>query len=585
GPVGGAYDRLGGAIAGVVSASADSIAIAGKASPGSVWNIRALQSGEVQFALTQSDILSGAVRGQGVFAEPTSGIQALATLYEETLHLVATRKSGVESYQDLEGMRVGLGPPDSGTNATARTVLAAHGVNLSSLKVSETSVSEAVEALDEGNLDAYFAVSTIPCDPVSRSLQSGKAVLVPVDSELCEELDERGALRLTDVFADDYEGLEDDAETLAVDAILCVRDDVSADVVFEIMRICYKQRDRLADTAGIELATFTPDEAAEIPFALHPGATLFYYEQNAVELPVQVRTGIYVYDIYNLDIRTRTYDVQAMVWFKWRGHLKDGDDVAFKLINGELGSRELKETEHFGGWTYKSYEITATMRGRFDLVRYPFDEQLIELAIQHDTEDEDRLIFVEDLEVVSGEEGLAKTIGTREVADWKVKGVDQAVTSFKFPTDFGSPTGKAEKAAAWSRYNVTFRIERILFPYLIKFMGPLVIIVLMAFVVFFIHPKEFEVQAGIVITALLSCVAFHITQADNLPDVGYLVTADKFFIVSYVVIFIALVQVVLENYYFHRENLTAALKVDQVSRILFPILFFGPIAYLIGSSL
>ena len=37
-----------------------------------------------------------------------------------------------------------------------------------------------------------------------------------------------------------------------------------------------------------------------------------------------------------------------------------------------------------------------------------------------------------------------------------------------------------------------------------------------------------------IFTALLSCIAFHYTQADTLPNVTYLVAADKLFLGAYV---------------------------------------------------
>ncbi|MFC1708037.1 TAXI family TRAP transporter solute-binding subunit [Planctomycetota bacterium] len=586
GPKGGAYDRLGSACAKVVTDEAAVFSVTFQLSPGSVWNIRALQAGDVQLAFAQSDILSAATRGEEGFASPASEVRALAVVYEETLHLLARRDSGVTSYEDLRGKRVSLGSEGSGTHWSAQTVLAAHGIEPSDMLVRQESLEDTLKAFEMGELDAMFLVSTVPSIHAQRLLSGGQATVVPVDTDKVEDLDARGAFRLTSVFAEDYAGLSEDADTLAVDAVLCGRSDLTRDAVYEILTICFKQREELETTAGVDLDEFTPDELPDIPFAFHPGAVTFYYEQAAVDLPVQVHTGFYVEDIFNFDIRTQTYDVLGGVWFKWRGQLKGGDEeFPFKLLSGQLTSNVLKKTERFGGWTYLYYEFTATMHGHFELSRYPFDRQYMELSITHQAEAVEDLVFVAD-QTFDGTEGdLEKSVGTRQVADWMISDVGQSVSAVSYGTDFGSPLKLKTEQTRWSRYTLKFEIERILFPYLIKFMGPLLIIVLMSFVVFFINAKEFEVQASIVITALLSCVAFHITQADNLPDVGYLVTADKFFIVSYTVIFFSLLEVVLENHYHHSEQHNRAALVDKISRILFPLMFAGPITYLILSSL
>jgi len=584
GPAGGAYDRVGRSLADSVTRNASILEVSATPSEGSVWNVRAIQAGQVQLGLAQSDILSQATRGEGAFATPADQVRALTTLYEETLHILVRADAGITRFAELKGKRVSLGPEGSGTNATALTVLDAHALRPDDLTVSQISIEESVKQLQAGKLDAAFIVSTVPSSFVQAALSGGRAKLLSVDEEQVAELDERGALRLSEIFPADYQGLETEVHAMAVDAVLCARKSLSANAVYEILQVMEKKREVIVAAAGVELSGFSPDEAPDIPFTLHRGAVRFFYERDAVALPIKVRTGFYIEDIFNFDIRTQTYDMQGVVWFRWRGRIRT-DEIPFKLLNGELTRKERTTVEHYGGWTYHSYEFTATMRGRFELFRYPFDTQQVQLAIAHPTDDESTFQFVVDRPDQGDGTDLERSIATRRVADWAIVAVHQKTASFSYPTDFGTPSGEGKPQRRWSRFTLSFEIRRVLVPYLIKFLGPLVIIVMMSFVVFFIHPKEFEVQAGIVITALLSCVAFHITQADSLPDVGYLVTADKFFIVSYAVIFLSLIQVVVENYYFHAGKLTHAHAIDKVARYLFPVAFFGPIAYLVWSSL
>src|SRR6185436_8179680 len=51
-----------------------------------------------------------------------------------------------------------------------------------------------------------------------------------------------------------------------------------------------------------------------------------------------------------------------------------------------------------------------------------------------------------------------------------------------------------------------------------------------------IPPEKLDVRSAMGVTALLACIAFHYTQADTLPDVTYLVAADKLFLGAYVFI-------------------------------------------------
>ena len=87
------------------------------------------------------------------------------------------------------------------------------------------------------------------------------------------------------------------------------------------------------------------------------------------------------------------------------------------------------------------------------------------------------------------------------------------------------------------------------------------------------------------IAALLACVAFHTTQADNLPQVGYVVTADQFFMIAYAVVFLTLLQVVAEHTLFLMGNRTLAVRLDRIARGVYPVFFFGLTALVIARSL
>ena len=58
-----------------------------------------------------------------------------------------------------------------------------------------------------------------------------------------------------------------------------------------------------------------------------------------------------------------------------------------------------------------------------------------------------------------------------------------------------------------------------------------------------------------------------------MPEVGYLVVADKFFILSYFVIFLTIVQTVVAQGLFARGAIEKARMIDVVSRFVFPAMY------------
>lgn len=68
-----------------------------------------LQKGEAEVAFSQTDIATYAIEGKEMFKEKIEGIKAIAALYPETVQIVTTEKSGINSVEDLKGKTVSVG--------------------------------------------------------------------------------------------------------------------------------------------------------------------------------------------------------------------------------------------------------------------------------------------------------------------------------------------------------------------------------------------------------------------------------------------------------------------------------------------
>ncbi|MHC4829360.1 MAG: TAXI family TRAP transporter solute-binding subunit [Planctomycetota bacterium] len=554
-------------------------------SAGSVENLTLLREGKADFALCQADVLYEATQSRA----PSAGtLRAVAGVMVEAVHVIVRNDAEVTTFDELQGYRVLAGKPGSGTAQTFANLLEAHSLPPNAVQRTYIADADAPAALLAGRIEAWIVTSAAPREAIRELLATGEVSLVPLTPDGLGNLTKRSPALRDGVIPKEAYGLEEDVPTIVVRTVLAASTNTSDEVVGEVLRSLVDQ--------GAELGAVHPrageqaveDRARDLPAPLHTGAIAFFRSRTALELPVKVYTGIFFVDISNLDLKNGTYIADFYVWFSWQGEqLTVGDEgFRFELMNGSIDAIDDATVERLGPWTYLSHRIRATLHGDFPLHSYPFDDQSLTIEFESPNLLAAELEFVPDnrnpfghkLEERSLDEGLT-------ISDWRVAGVEHRAATKVYKTDFGSPYEKASKERGFSRYVFEIKLARVLMPYVVKFCVPLIVIVLMSFSVFFINPKEFEVQAGIVIIALLSCVAFHLSQADALPEVGYLVTADKFFLLSYVVIFLTLVEVVAENYYFHRGDLVRAHRLDRVSRFLFPLMFFGPIAFMIATAL
>ena len=111
------------------------VAIA-QSSNGSVANVDAIRSGELESGFVQSDIAYWAYTGTGIFEGQgkVENLRAIASLYPESIHIVARKGAGIATVRDLKGKRVSLDEPGSGTLVDARIILEAFGLSEADLQ-------------------------------------------------------------------------------------------------------------------------------------------------------------------------------------------------------------------------------------------------------------------------------------------------------------------------------------------------------------------------------------------------------------------------------------------------------------------
>ena len=87
--------------------------------------------------------------------------------------------------------------------------------------------------------------------------------------------------------------------------------------------------------------------------------------------------------------------------------------------------------------------------------------------------------------------------------------------------------------------------------------------------VFLVPVAEFAERLSLAMTALLSILVFHMTQSESLPNVGYIIIGDLYFILAYVFMFILICNIVLVNLYLSNEKKELAEKLEKRFSIIF----------------
>lgn len=174
GQTGGTYARIGEDIKGLVEKEGISLRLV--TSAGSFENIELLGKGEVDLAIVQLDALRyfaevAKTEGVNVFER----LRVVLNLYPEEIHVI-TNKPDITSFYNLEGKKISVGPPKSGTSLTSELLLKLYDVKA---EKSYDTPEEAVKKLQSGQIDAMVFVGGAPVPFIDSMLDKYRFVRLP----------------------------------------------------------------------------------------------------------------------------------------------------------------------------------------------------------------------------------------------------------------------------------------------------------------------------------------------------------------------------------------------------------------------
>lgn len=273
GPPGAVYTRLGEALA-AAARTRWKIPVQLLPTTGSVDNVRSLMDGPADIAFTTVDVADVAQNGDGPFkvARP---IAALASLYDDYLHIVVRGDSQISTLSQLAGRTVAVGLKDSAVEILAKRLL-----NVTNQQPTYVNVEapEAAALLADKTVDAFFTIGALPDDLVLRLASTVSIRLLSVADETTRLGDSLGEYFVTRSVPANTYGFPFEVVTLGVRTILVVRRTVTEEVAYGLVRLLFETGDAL-QAVHPEAQRLDERSALEtFPVDLHPGVRKYYRE-------------------------------------------------------------------------------------------------------------------------------------------------------------------------------------------------------------------------------------------------------------------------------------------------------------------
>jgi len=276
----GTYYPIGGALAKVLNENIDNMNASAQSTGASVTNTRLIYNQEVELAILQNDIANYAVNGERQFEDnQVNNMSGVASLYPEVIQIIVRSDAGINSIADLKGKSVAVGAPGSGAEANASQILEFFGLSYDDIEEDYLSFGEAASRLKDRQIDAAFLTAGIPTAAVMDVAATQDIKLLNFSDQDIESLNEAYPyLTGVTVPAGTYTGLDNEVQTVALQAILVAESSLSEEVVYNITKAIFENRDTLI-AAHDRARDITLDGAESgMTVKLHPGAQKYYDE-------------------------------------------------------------------------------------------------------------------------------------------------------------------------------------------------------------------------------------------------------------------------------------------------------------------
>jgi len=235
-----------------------------------------------------------------------------------------------------------------------------------------------------------------------------------------------------------------------------------------------------------------------------------------------VRVGVYILSVGNLDTTTGRYTIDFFLNFICE--TVPCDPSEFDLMNAGSDTTIEDQTDPAVRGKEYYYRIRASLRTNLNLRNFPFDEHTLVIELEDKNKNDQSYVMIADQE----QSGIDSSIF---VSGWDLDNeISGKVLSHNYDV----------YKEAYSRARFTIHIYHSPFSSFMKGLFAAIVIVFVGMLSFLMKPEDAGDRIELTSATLASAIFYHLTLTASIPPVGYLTYGDRFMILQYIFITIAL---------------------------------------------
>lgn len=280
-----------GGVASVCKKAIKNMDVMVEATGGGGANVEMLKTGEVDMAIVDAsqvyEKFYGINLAEGEKTEDYANMRTLIPTYMHHYILFTTTDTGIQTVEQCAGLDIPVGPLGGSGDACQKAVF-------NTLDIPYTMLSgkwnDCVTDLADGRVKAATVSTGHPSSPITDLETKRDVVYLELTDEQRAKINEVYPYYL-DTFIPKgmYRSMTEDYHTVGNWVCLFVTTEMSDEVAYAITKAVMENHDDML--AAHAAAKYTiPENAAQLPLPLHPGA-IKYYEEVGIQIPDNLKVG------------------------------------------------------------------------------------------------------------------------------------------------------------------------------------------------------------------------------------------------------------------------------------------------------
>jgi hypothetical protein len=292
-------------------------------------------------------------------------------------------------------------------------------------------------------------------------------------------------------------------------------------------------------------------------------------ERPPGESPTRVEVSFFLLDLMKVIDQDEAFEADVFILARWKDPRLTGERVRvvpgdkvwtpnIVVFNERDATSKLPdevEIQPDGTVTYRQ-RLIGTFASSLELSRFPMDTQTLEIRLVVYGTTVDEVVLVESARVA------AARSAELAITDWEIGELQVEVGLF-------DPIPGLSLSSLSARIGARRFVEY----YVVQMLVPLILIVGMSWIAFWIDPRVVNIRTNVGVTTVLTLIAYRFMVGSLVPKLPYLTRIDYLLLGSTVLVAAALVTVAAGAYLMRQDRTATVDRVDSAARIVFPVCF------------